>query len=191
MISRTAGTLALLLILAACGGSGAEDYYVPAGEAAGKYDVATDEVFAAYTDKIGEAVDVFREATRDEPDTALVLLESQKLLEVTVRELSTAFESSRSVLATFITELNALDPPSEAQAAHTNLVAALIRSRDAIPDLVASFAGATSLRAVDELIVGSAFGDVQPAIRAACESLEAIAADEGYPLNLCGTEATP
>jgi hypothetical protein len=187
-----AGTLALLLVFAACGGASAEDYFVPASEVAARYDAATDEVFGAYTDTLREAVESFRDATRgDEPDTALVLAETQKLLDVTIVELSAAFESARTVLATFITELNALDPPSEAQDAHTNLVAALIRSRDAIPDLVASFIGATSLREVDALITGSAFGDAQPAISAACQSLETIAADEGYPLELCGAEETP
>ena len=90
-------------------------------------------------------------------------------------------------LGDFVAVMTELEPPSEVADAHDAAVAALQRSHDAIPDLVASLRGAESLGDISELINSSTFGDTQPRLDSACRDLQARAADVNVTVDLrCG-----
>jgi hypothetical protein len=81
-----------------------------------------------------------------------------------------------------------LEPPSDVEPAHETAVAALQRSLDAIPGLVSAFSSIQSLDDISAAINGSAFGDAQPRVTAACQELQRLATEEGVSADLrCGT----
>ncbi len=182
--------VAAALVLGACGGSGlsAEEYYASAEAAAINYDDTTDEIFSRYTTVVQEALVEFQDRTAD-ADTSILVEQTAILLEVTIAEITSAFDQAGTALGDFVAVMAELEPPSDVAEAHDATVAALQRSHDAIPELVTSLRGAGSLGDISELINGSTFGDTQPRLTSACRELQGLAADMGVTADLrCGDE---
>ena len=77
--------------------------------------------------------------------------------------------------------LGELTPPAEIAPAHADAVAALTRSLDAIPTLVSALRAAETQGEIDAAVNGSAFGDAQPRVVAACVALEGLATARELP----------
>ncbi len=181
--------VAIVFVLSACGGGvSAEDYFAEAEQAAAVYDQTTDEIFDLYRTIVGDALLDFQVQT-DGAETDKLVEETAKLLEVTRTEVISAFEQSGEAMSEFITALEELDPPAEAEVAHDEALAALRRSRDAVPDLLNSFVTVQSLDDISAAINASTFGDTQPRVTAACIELQQVADDAGIEADLrCGAD---
>lgn len=163
-----------------------EEYFAGAERASVAYDDTTGAIFDAYRSAVADALAEFQDRTAD-AETSTIIDETAVLLEVTVSEVTKAFEQAEGALDEFIAEMSSLDPPDEVASAHDTAVAALQRSRDSIPELIDSFAVAQSLDDISAAINGSTFGDTQPRVDAACRELERLAVDAGLTTDLrCG-----
>lgn len=169
-----------------------EEYYAAAETAAVAYDEQTDVIFDGYREAVAAALEVFQERTSPDSDTETLVEETARLLDITITEITKAFEQAETALQAFVTEFEELDPPSEIETEHEEALAALQRSLDSIPDLVDALLEADSLAGVSETINASSFGDTQPRLSAACRALEAAAAEFGVETDLrCGTDEEP
>ena len=186
MNSRLVGALlAVGLIASSCGDGrlSAEEYFAGASAAAARYDQATDEIFDLYTTATADALLDFEVVTAGS-DTATLVEAIDRLLDTTISEVTSAFEEVALVLETFIMSLADLEPPQTVERAHDGATAALSRSLDAIPDLVAALRGAEKLADISSTINGSSFGDTQPRVIAGCLELEGLASDLGVAADL-------
>ncbi len=183
---RLVGALvAVGLIASSCGDArlSAEEYFAGASAAAARYDQATDEIFDLYATAVADALLDFEVVTAGS-DTATLVEAIDRLLDTTITEVTSAFEQVALELETFIKSLADLEPPERVESAHDVATAALTRSLDAIPDLVAALRGAEKLADISPTINGSSFGDTQPRVTAACLDLERIASDLGVAADL-------
>lgn len=181
--------LVAALTTAACGsGAAAEEYFAGAEQAAISYDQATNEIFDSYRAAVQDALLDFQVRTAD-ADTTTVIEETAALLERTVAEVKKAFELAREELDAFIAAMRELDPPDDLDQLHETAVGALQRSSDAIPDLLQAFTTVQSLDDITAAINGSAFGDTQPRVDAACLDLQGAADGAGIEADLrCGDD---
>lgn len=182
---------AAVVLLAACGGGGMspEEYYAAAEAAAVTYDDQTDAIFDGYREAVAAALEDFQERTSPDVETETLVEETARLLDITVAEITDAFEQAEVALQAFVSEFEELDPPSEIEDEHDEALAALQRSLDSIPDLIDALVEADSLASVSETINASSFGDTQPRLAAACRELEAAAAGFGVDADLrCGSD---
>lgn len=185
----SAACVAVTVLVAACGGSlDAAEYFAELEEASAAYDETTDEIFDAYRTVVADALADFQVKTAD-ADTATLIDETATLLDTTRTEVTSAFSQAQGAMSTFITSLEDLDPPAEAETAHDEALAALRRSRDAIPDLLNAFVAVQSLDDISAAINASTFGDTQPRVIAACLDLEGVAVEAGITVDLrCGSD---
>lgn len=191
MFRRDLAAMALItLVAASCGDGrmGAGEYFAEVEQASAAYDQTTDEVFDLYRDIVADALRDFQTRTAD-ADTTTLIDEMAILLEVTVTEVTSAFEQTEQALAVFVAALGALEPPADVQEAHDTALGALQRSLDAIPALKTSFATVQSLDDISAAINGSAFGDTQPRVTGACLELQRLASEGGVTADLrCGAD---
>ena len=186
MSSRLFGALLVVGLVAPSCGDGrlsAEEYFAEVSAASARYDQATDEIFDLYSTAVEDALLDFGVVTAGS-DTATLVEAVDRLLNTTISEVTSAFEQVALVLETFIMSLANLEPPQQVESAHDAVTAALSRSRDAIPELVAALRGAEKLADISSTINGSSFGDTQPRVIAACLELEGVASDLGVAADL-------
>ena len=180
--------LLTVAVISACGDGALSPaaYFAEVERSAAAYDNATDAMLDDYTAAIGLASTEF-EAKTAGADTPTLAEEKARLLDALASEMASFFERGAAALEVFVEALGELAPPAEIEPAHADAVAALTRSLDAIPALVAELRAAKTQDEIDAAVNGSAFGDAQPRVAAACVALEAHATARGIAADLrCG-----
>jgi enamine deaminase RidA (YjgF/YER057c/UK114 family) len=187
MPMRTLGALAVVgALAAACGGAGTDAYVAQLEAAVVSYDDTTAAASDAYRANFDAALAYFEERTAD-ADTPVLVEEMRVLLDRTVTEVVAAFTTAGAQMGELIEAMSGLDPPADFAAAHGEMLDALMRARDAIPELLDAFAGAEALRDIGAAINGPGYGDTQPRVVAACRALEAVIGGAGTEVDLrCG-----
>jgi hypothetical protein len=161
----------------------AGQYFGAAGSMATFYDRETDEIFDLYATVVEEALREFQVRTVD-ADTSTMAAEAATLREVTIREVTSAFDQVAVALQTFVDRLQTLEPPAAVQNAHDAAVGAMLTSLDAIPDLVAELSGAQALGDISGIISESTFGETQDRLKSSCRDLEAVSVLLGVATDL-------
>ena len=188
------GAAVLFLVAVSCSGTlSTGEYYAEIEGSVGTYDADTAEIFSVYRSAVQVGLEEFEQATAgDDLDSDMLAAATVDFRRVTVAEITQAFREVKSALDRYVLALDRLAPPSELETVHAEWVATLQRAEDAIPELITELRSAATLQAISGIINGSAFGDVQPRVVAACRKVEEAALVLDRLLDLkCGSATGP
>ena len=156
--------LTCVLLLTACGSNdepSLEDYFAEVDEIGARADMRTAELDGELDRLL--ALDAF---TDDDRAALRLYIEAQEQL-----------------FADFVADLEAVDVPSEASAAHNEVVTAFAALRDAFDELPERTASVESPADLTEDLLGDVIS-ISERATASCKRLEQVATDEGITVSL-------
>ncbi len=178
------GLAALLLVLAACGGSSTpQDYFSDLGNETRAYNEAVAEIRAGYADDLADELASLQEGT-DFSDTAAVDAYFAAAKEVAIVKTADLFTDTGAALRQMLDALDALEPPEGLIPAHQDAVASGEALAAALPITIEALRSLDSVEVLQETIEGSPFTVAAQRFVIACKNLEDAATGAGIEVDL-------